>query len=148
MDGDNLKFQALEHIRSKHGGVLRPVDVVKAARAQTSPLHKYFTWDDGEAAHQFRLAQARQLIRACVTVIPHAAEPIKAFCSLVEDRGKGDSYFATVDVLSDEDKRSRLLRQALSEANAWRRRYQALAELQRVFDAINEAVEMTEPVHT
>jgi len=141
MDGDNLRYLELERIRKKHGGVLRPADVVKAAKAQTSPLHKYFTWDDTEAAHKQRLHEARALIRATVTVIPQHHEPIRAYSSLVPDRAEGDSYRATVDILNDEQRREILLNQALTEAKSWQRRYQSLADLQRVFDAITEVVE-------
>lgn len=44
-------------------GRLLPEDVVDAARNPNSVLHNYFTWDDSEAAHQFRLQEARALIK-------------------------------------------------------------------------------------
>ena len=44
-------------------GTLLPEVVVEAARNPNSLLHGYFTWDDGEAAEQFRLQEARALIR-------------------------------------------------------------------------------------
>ena len=53
----------LERIRARNKGVLTPADVVKDASDESSPLHSYFTWDDTEAAHQYRLDQARTLIR-------------------------------------------------------------------------------------
>ena len=42
---------------------LDPVAVVEDARDPTSPLHGFFEWDDTAAAQQYRLGQARQLIR-------------------------------------------------------------------------------------
>lgn len=53
----------LERIRARNKGILTPDDVVMDARDESSPLHAFFTWDDTEAAHQFRLDQARTLIR-------------------------------------------------------------------------------------
>lgn len=44
-------------------GVLRPADVVDAARNPNSSMHSQFEWDDGEAAEAYRLQQARSLIR-------------------------------------------------------------------------------------
>jgi len=44
-------------------GRLLPEDVIDAARNPNSVLHNYFTWDDSEAAHQFRLQEARALIK-------------------------------------------------------------------------------------
>lgn len=65
MDSETRKLlhARLEKIRAKAQGVLTPDDVVKDARSASSPLHSHFTWDDSEAAHQFRLEQARTLIR-------------------------------------------------------------------------------------
>src|SRR6185312_2039420 len=48
----------------QENGRLIPSDVVSAARDPESPLHSHFTWDDAEAAEQYRLDQARTLIRS------------------------------------------------------------------------------------
>jgi hypothetical protein len=52
----------IDEIAAKHGGVLRPEDVVREATSPKSILHGCFEWDDKKAGHQFRLDQARQLI--------------------------------------------------------------------------------------
>lgn len=39
-------------------------DIVEEGTKAASPLHRYFEWDDGEAAHQHRLSQARDLGRS------------------------------------------------------------------------------------
>lgn len=44
-------------------GRLTPQQVVEAATPDDHPLHDQFEWRDGVAAHQFRLDQARTLIR-------------------------------------------------------------------------------------
>lgn len=44
-------------------GVVTPSKVVEAARDVMSPLHAEFEWDDSVAAHEHRLATARELIR-------------------------------------------------------------------------------------
>lgn len=38
--------------------------VVKEATPEESPLHDELNWDDADAGHQYRLMQARQLIRS------------------------------------------------------------------------------------
>jgi hypothetical protein len=53
----------LERIRALHGGILQAEDVLEEARNPDSPLHPMFEWDDQVAAHQYRLEQARALIR-------------------------------------------------------------------------------------
>jgi plasmid replication initiation protein len=45
-------------------GRLTPESVVAAARDPQSLLHAYFEWDDHAAGEQWRLAQARRLIRS------------------------------------------------------------------------------------
>ena len=45
-------------------GFLTPRAVVEAARPQGSTLHPYFEWNDEAAAEEYRLAQARHLVRS------------------------------------------------------------------------------------
>ena len=47
-----------EHI-SQHGDFEASV-FLEEAKSPQHPAHGWFTWDDGEAAHQWRLHQARQ----------------------------------------------------------------------------------------
>lgn len=45
-------------------GALTARDVLDAARSPQSPLHSYFEWNDKVAADQFRIDQARVMLRA------------------------------------------------------------------------------------
>ena len=54
----------LEQIEGINGGRITPEAVVEDARDPESPLHDLFLWDDTEAAHQYRLSQARGVIRS------------------------------------------------------------------------------------
>lgn len=54
----------LEKLAAMGGGRLTPDAVLQDARSPKSPLHDQFTWDDSEAATQWRLQQARELIRS------------------------------------------------------------------------------------
>lgn len=54
----------------KSKGNLSPHDVVAEAEAdENSPLRRYFTWDDSEAAHKCRVIEARTLIRSVKLVV-------------------------------------------------------------------------------
>lgn len=53
-------------------GRLTPEAVVKAARKPESPLHSHFEWDNGKAAFNYRIVQARTLIRS--VWIPYKVE--------------------------------------------------------------------------
>jgi hypothetical protein len=127
----------LEAIRKSHGGHLRPEDIVEFARDKKTALHSRFQWDDTDAAHQWRLQQARQIIRVHVTVIQEDVGPVRAYVSLKTDRHHKGGYRAMVDVLSDEEQYAQMLADALDELRTFRAKYNKLKELRPVWDAID-----------
>lgn len=129
--------QELKRIAKRNGGIINPPDVVAAARSPKSPLHSKFTWDDTEAAEQYRLWQARQLIRVVVTLVPQTEKHERVWVSLTTDRGQS-GYRALVDVLSDQDMRSQLLEEAKAEFAVFRAKFGRLVELAKVFAAMDE----------
>lgn len=70
----------LEQIRIENGGKLTPEKVVEVAHEETHPLHVCFEWDDSKAGHQYRLWQARSLIRSVKIVIED--KPVPAFVNV------------------------------------------------------------------
>lgn len=141
------KVQELEFVRTQHGGVLRPEDVVEFARNERTALHAEFQWDDSEAAQQYRLWQARQVIRLTITVVdsPAGKQTLPMYVSLVPDRQKpGGGYRPLVEVMTAEDMRDQLLRQALGELKTVRKKYQQLQELRPIFRAIERVEERTQ----
>lgn len=132
-------FDELEALREANDGLLRPVDVVEFAKQNPgSALHKRFEWDDGTAAQQYRLWQARVLIKVHVVVAKPTQQPITAYVSLDHDRKQaGGGYRSLQDVLSDNEQRAALLRQAMREAATWREKYKSLKELSDVFAAMD-----------
>lgn len=130
----------LKRIAAENGGILLPERVVAEAADASSPLHSKFTWDDTEAAHNYRLWEARQLIRVCVTYLDGNKDkpPMRVFVSLTADRNEG-GYRVTSDVMSDSEQRKQLLTDALEELEAFQRKYEALKELADVFAAAKRA---------
>jgi len=132
----------LEQVRQSNGGVLRPEDVVKFARNKRTALHAEFKWDDSEAAEEYRLWQARQVIRVAVTVLPspHSGQdPVRAYVSVPSDRVRpGGGYRAIGEVVADEEQRAELINEAISEVKRWRRKYERLRELIPIFRAIDK----------
>lgn len=131
----DLIKQELEIIRQKTGGILYPKDVVGYAEDESTSLHSQFEWDNTEAAHQHRLWQARQLIRTVIAVLPNKTEPVQIYVSLKTDRREEGGYRYIVDVLSDEEKRTQMLSDALEALQYWERKYQELTELKPIFEA-------------
>ena len=132
----------LEQIRQEHGGLLRPEDVVAFARNKRTALHSEFEWDDASASAEYRLEQARRVIRVAVTVLPspHSdQEPVRAYVPVVSDRVQpGGGYRSFVEAMTDDDMRAELVNEAIGEAKRWRRKYERLRELAPIFRAIDK----------
>lgn len=127
----------LKRLAAENGGVLQPVAVVESARPSTSPLHSRFEWDNTKAAHEYRLAQARMLIRVSVHVIADDGQEDRIFVSLKLDREQdGGGYRTLVDVLSDKDMRKALLAEAIEECQYFERKYKRLTQLAGVIAAM------------
>ena len=133
--------EELEQIANDNGGVLNPADVVEFARNKKTALHSQFQWDDTEAARQYRLWQARHLIRYQIEIVQHDRQeiPFRIYHSLESDRGEDGGYRRTVDILSDEDLRAQLLDEAREEMKRFREKYSSLTELSKVFASIKAA---------
>ena len=125
--------EELERIYQERGRI-EPSAVVEESRDTSSPLHPCFEWDDAVAAEKYREDQARLVIRSIVTVSDNSTEkqqqPVRAFVRVQED------YKPITVVLNDEEQMEELLRSALLELSAFRKKYQALAALRPVFAAI------------
>lgn len=122
-------------------GKLRPEAVVAQAADPAHPLHTHFEWDDGAAAHAYRIQQARQLIIR-VKIRQVDMPEIRAYCSLTTDRTYADSgdadgevggYRSTVEVMGDGKLRAILLQDALGELQTLQRKYRRLQELEAIF---------------
>lgn len=127
----------LKRIAAENDGILQPETVVDEARPVSSPLHSRFEWDNSVAGQAYRIWQARQLIRVVVEVLPGTDELSEVFVSLTPDR-KGGGYRIMADVLSHEDSRKQLLRDAMKDLELFRDKYRRLKELTEVFRAIRK----------
>jgi hypothetical protein len=128
--------QELERIRSERGQ-LTPEDVVEAASDDDSPLHPAFEWDDSSAAHQHRLAQARRLIVSVRVVNSPAQSRVPAFVSVrTPDRGR--TYMPTVEALTDEQIRVRVLLEVRTFIESLERRYAHFAEAAEILSRLKQ----------
>ena len=86
------------------------------ARDESTALHNKFEWDDATASHEYRLEQARRIIRVFVRCYQEGKAPIRAYVSLMADRKEpGGGYRLLDDVLADATRRAALLEEALAE---------------------------------
>jgi hypothetical protein len=66
--------EKIEEIRERDGGIQTEA-ILAEAKKKRSPLHSAFEWDDTVASHQYRLIQARQLVKALVVCLEEGDEP-------------------------------------------------------------------------
>lgn len=128
-------------IEQQHGG-LTPDLVVENARNEASAMHRWFEWDDDEAAHQYRIQQARQILSS-VTVVyvdgPRQSEPVQAFVSLrIEDEPR--RYHSITAAMANPQTRDIVLDDARRALAAWRRKYEGFAELADLYKAIDQQI--------
>ena len=116
-------------IKSKSGdNMLRPGDVVAWAGAHPkSALYSKFEWDDTKAGHEWRLQQARQLIRLHVV----AEDGTPKLVNLRIDRPKGGGYRSLADVMNDEDLRTAMLSDCVADLKRVQARYSHIKDMIR-----------------
>lgn len=132
----------LDLLRQESKGELTPEDVIKDARRNNSPLHSFFQWDDGKAAEQFRLSQARGLIRAVVAVYVQEGKPARHVSAFVHIAEPGAQHYRSTDhAMSLTRTREIVLRQAWREFQQWRKRYEELDEFAGLFEVADVIAE-------
>jgi len=114
-------------------------EVVEWARKnKSSALYSQFTWNDGEAAEQYRLGQARAVIRLYVV----AGTDERKFISLSIDRkNEGGGYRKTDYVMKTPALRTIALRDAVAELRRVQRHYADLKELSEVYAALDRVAD-------
>ncbi len=131
----------LETIRRSNNGLLDPVLVVDYARDEDTLLHNKFEWDDTVAGEQYRIWQARHIIRLELTVIGNTRNngQMRTYVSLIADRRSENErgYRSLVEVLSDEELKLQLLEEAKADMLLFKRKYRMLVELSEVFEAMD-----------
>jgi hypothetical protein len=140
--------EALARISKENAGVIAARDVVAEARAASSPLHEFFTWDDTAAARAHRMHQAKKLVKAVVVQVPDSDVELPAFTAVAADEKKkrgirdGEAAFAPAGTprtfTMPLKTRQESLEEARRELEKFRRTFAALDELGPVMRAIDE----------
>ncbi len=139
-----LAGEHLDRLRIAHDGAVDPEHVVEDAKSRESPLHAAFQWDDSEAAHSYRIAQALHLIRSLTisVTVERRNEPkvMRALVSVVKEEKR--SYVPAAEALSDPELRAQILTRAWREITQWRERYKEYEELRALIEAIDAQQEV------
>lgn len=136
---------ALLAVREKYSD-LTPNAVVAEASNPDHELHRYFEWDDSEAARQYRLEQARRLIRCVVEVRSESDVRPRAFhLTVTKDEGRR-VYTPIEEVLADPDMTRQVVGDVRMALAALRRKLEGLEHVSRLVDAIKLAETEAEAV--
>lgn len=127
------------HAIRKNRGKLVPSDVIEEARPEDSVLHRYFDWNNKEAAQKWRIVQARDLISAIVTVEVGDKEtlPVRSFVSV------DNSYEPVYEVMSDAAMRQKALADVEASIVHLQDKIRAYSELRDVLKALERVREVT-----
>jgi hypothetical protein len=125
-------------------GPLTPAMIVHEAASPSSPLHRYFTWDDTEAARRRRLDEARHLTNHLLVVVHQDSQErqtrgwhsVRFVDAGREDRAQAYASLATVH--NSPAMRAQVIDQARRELKTWQLRYREYQELLGVSRAIDE----------
>lgn len=131
----------IERIAKSSGGKATPQAVLGAARDPSSPLHRFFEWDNNKAAEAYRVEQASYLIRSIeVQYTGKKEDRVRAFHVVTSDGSKG--YAPLPTILERPDLTRQLIQRARDEQASWARRYQSIrhaAEVAGIFDALEHS---------
>ena len=126
----------LEAIRTRHGS-LTPQSVVKEARSEESPLHSCFTWNNDEAAEQYRLHEARRLI-VSIRIVNGPASPVVPVYVSITTPEKSREYRPTTEVMSDEKIKERFMDELRRFIETLERKYKGLRDLDDVLERMKQ----------
>ncbi|MBP30440.1 hypothetical protein [Methylobacterium sp.] len=131
--------EALQYIADQHGNRLTPKAIVEAARAEESPLHPHFEWNDVVAADKYRRTQAQDLVRIVCRDEPGEKEPRpRAFLSVQDEAGV--AYRSLDTVRKSEPFQEALLASAERDLEAFQKRYRSLTDICDVIQAAREKI--------
>lgn len=140
--------EELTRLATSAGGILKPEAVVAAAKSPKSPLHDLFTWDDSEAAHAYRLWEARHLIarvKVTIEIAPEQQVKVRAFHQLESEEG---GYRPVVVILNDPAMKRQLFKQLTDDLDRIQEKYATLktmAASKKVLAAIAEFLKAERP---
>jgi len=109
-------------------GALVADDVLERATSLTNPLHAYFEWDDTVAGHEYRLVQARQLIRRVRIEVPAKRHPDRTEHLRAYVKVPGASWRHIDDVANDPVTVKLVLNQMRRDWLNMKKKYEDYAE--------------------
>ena len=128
--------EVLFALEEQHQGITAEL-ILQQATSKLSPLHDWFEWNNKIAAHEYRLEQARRLVRSIAITMqyPDGERQVRAFKII---RNGETSYKSIIKIQSNEIYRQQIIQNAFAELKAWERRYKDYSELKDALAMVDE----------
>lgn len=132
--------EELAKIRKNRGTLTPSIIVEEAMKNPNGILHGQFQWSDKKAAVEWRIEQAKYILRS-IEVQIEEGKVFRAFVNVpIGSNTKERHYVPIKNALNNEISRDWLLQTAMRELVYFRHKYATLKELTNVFEAIDKAV--------
>ncbi len=131
----------LDRIEKKYGKIT-PFFIIEAAKPKDSLLHDCFEWDNDQAAHQFRLRQARQLIANIEVSIISDGKERKIRAYEIVHRPDGNQY-KNISLLTPEDADTVKVK-AVREINYWKSKLAAYKQFDKIVEQLEVIISQIE----
>lgn len=116
-------------------------DVVDRARDEGSEMHSCFEWNDKIAGEKYRESQAGNVVRMLVIRKEETIEEPEKTVRLFYSTGERENVYTPVRRIAyHENEYKALLKRALAELKAFRKKYETLSELKVILDEIDAVV--------
>lgn len=130
----------MDEIAENNSGIYNPAQILRALELKKKSyqlLRNKLEWNNDKAGRAYRIGQLQNLIRVRCIIISKEDRKFKVRALVNVDRGTGN-YKEIGEVLSEDEYRQSLLDQAMSELEAFRKKYEVLSELAPLFEAMDK----------
>lgn len=138
----DLVNQAIVALADLHEGRITPEIVLNAAKSKDSPLHDHFEWDDKKASHQWRIAQARSLIRRVKIEVSIESVVVRNVCYVRDPTrpAKEQGYISVNKARQDKEIAKAVVQKEIQAARDRLRRCLNLAAQLGIEDALRQLI--------
>ena len=136
----------VNRIASSNKDRITPEMILSPASKKTNPMHDYFEWDNSSAGHQYRVIQARRLIRSIkVTIVSRHVEVTAV--AYVRDPACGNDeqgYVSVSKVRTEDDNARDVMLDEFTRVSSALKRARELATVFNMVDDVDHFIEKIE----
>lgn len=98
-----VAYEEVERIKNKYSGELTAEVLLKESRPVNAVLHSCFNWNDSDAAHRYRLGQAKELLQNIQVNVVSDGEAKKVRVYEVVKHQDGKGVYKNIETFTSDD---------------------------------------------